>query len=342
MEGYSGHVWYTLGPATVGRECELLKAGATGARLTFSYGTPELQLARAEQLRTAARFQNSPFLNVADLSGGKIRLGEMGDRRIRVKGGDLVQFVRIADSRIALQGAVPVDAEEFFSSVRPKDRLVVGDGNAELEVRRVAADAVSAEAVGPGVIEQRRGLTIRGEKFAPACLSEKDRDDLRHVASHGEYDLVALSFVGSSDDIQDARTLMREFGRELPVVAKIETMQGIENIEAICETADFVMAARGDLALSMPWTELPGAVRRIADVAAAKGTSWIIGTQVMEGLELYSMPTRAEICDLAAWASAGCSGVLLSHETAFGSQPIMAVECARELLQRWSTGIVVR
>jgi pyruvate kinase len=156
----------------------------------------------------------------------------------------------------------------------------------------------------------------------------------RHLCA---FDAVALSFVGSDAELKRVRERIQRAGRTVAIVAKIETPAGVANADAICQAADVVMAARGDLALTAPWTELPAAVRAIAASARAAGKPWLLATQVAEGLERFAFPSRAEICDLAHWLAEGCAGVLLSYETAFGSRPTAAVSSVASLLARWGS-----
>ncbi|NEQ48513.1 MAG: hypothetical protein F6K11_00005 [Leptolyngbya sp. SIO3F4] len=159
--------------------------------------------------------------------------------------------------------------------------------------------------------------------------------DLEHILEFPAYDAIALSFVSSENDIKRVRQMSRSYNRDIDIIAKIETLAGVENINRICQYADFVMAARGDLALAIPWVELPSAMRQISSSAKLNSTPWILATQIMEGLERFTMPTRAEICDLAHWLMKGSSGILLSYETCFGAKPVEAVVCAKKLLNRW-------
>jgi pyruvate kinase len=292
------HLWITLGPSSLGREKEMLGLGATGARLTFSFGTPELQLERARVLREAARASGRPCLNVADLAGEKYRLGAFaGPPTIEAESGRRFRLT-LSDQLdpLALR-ALPVPAQTFFEHLTPGDVITVGDGAAELSVVDCADSEASVEVTLGGVINQFRGLTVRGKAFRPRALTDKDRSDLEFIAQHEEFDAVAVSFVSSAADVVAARGALA--GRDLPVIAKIETAHGVENIEEICTAADMVMAARGDLALSIPWVDLPEAVELIIGGARATGTPWILATQIAEGLERFSLPTRAEICDLA-------------------------------------------
>jgi pyruvate kinase len=235
-------------------------------------------------------------------------------------------------------GAFAVPSDRFFAGISAGDLVTVGDGSAVLCIDSVDAQNARARArirVG-GVINQRRGLTVQGGDFRPSCLTEKDLADLEFIAGANVFDAVALSFVADAANVERARRLLAGSDRDILLVAKIETEAGLENLEAICRAADVIMAARGDLALAMPWVELPAAVLAIQEAARYARKPWILGTQVAEGLERFAIPTRAEICDLANWMRTGCDGVLLSYETAFGARPIEAVRTVRTVMDRWS------
>ena len=161
------------------------------------------------------------------------------------------------------------------------------------------------------------------------------RSDVAAAIQSGVFDALAISFVSSAEDVEKARDLMASRGHRLPIIAKIETALGINNIDGIAQRADMLMAARGDLAFSMPWEELPCAVDKIQRAASNWNRPWILATQLVEGLERFSFPTRAEICDLAHWINAGAYGAMVSYETAFGSRPVDAVRCVRTVVDRY-------
>ena len=330
------HLWYTLGPTSLGREREMLESGATGVRLTFGFGTPDIHFERAVLHKRLAEELGVPCTTVADLNGQKFRLGSFRDSpTIAVRAGTTV---RIELSSMTAPNdenlAIPMPDGSFFSYLRSGTLLTIGDG-AILRVVRVENDAAEAEMTKDGVINQARGVNIQDKEYRPQSLTEKDLRDLGHIISSSVYDVVALSFVSSAEDIKQVRQLIGKASKPIRIVAKIETAAGVENADAISQAADFVMAARGDLALSMPWLELPSAVNRIAAAAVSSGIPWLLATQIVEGLEHFAIPTRAEICDLAHWMDKACAGVLLSTETAFGSRPVDAVACTASMLRRY-------
>ncbi|WP_281892651.1 pyruvate kinase [Phytohabitans aurantiacus] len=330
-------LWYTPGPESIGYEEEIIKAGATGVRLTFSYSTTSYQAERALLHRKIARDCGRDFAVVADIAGEKYRLGRfVGVPSIRVAAGEEFRLITGEVSDPKADRTLTVTTPTFFSGLESGDLITVGDGNTVLEVSLVSAGAASVVVTVNGTVNQSRGLTVQGDHFRPRCLTDKDLSDLRFVAKSDLFDNVALSFVADASDLRRAREILSSSALPVELTAKIETSAGVENAAEISKEADMVMAARGDLALAVPWVELPAAVTRIETAANETGTPWILATQLVEGLERFIIPTRAEICDLANWAHRGCAGVLLSYETAFGARPIDAVATVRSLLDRWS------
>lgn len=330
-------LWYTMGPASFGREQELVAAGATGVRLTFSFSTPNYHAEQALVHRKMSRDAGQNFVVVADLAGEKYRLGRFEEEpSVQVATGDEFRLVHGAVSDPEADRILSVTAESFFASLDRGDLITVGDGSTVLEVDRVVGTEAWLVVTVDGTVNQSRGLTVQGTHFRPRCLTDKDLSDLEFVAKSDLFDNVALSFVADAADVRLAREILATAIRPVTLTAKIETTAGVENAAQIAREADMVMAARGDLALAVPWFELPSAVTQIEKAANEAGTPWILATQLVEGLERFVMPTRAEICDLANWAARGCAGVLLSYETAFGAKPVDAVRVVRTMLERWS------
>ena len=333
-------LWYTLGPASMahGSETEVfpgcIEAGATGIRLTFSYGTPDIQLARAHSARAVATALNKQVVLVADLAGGKARISPFkNDAALVLREGDRVV---LAHSAVSTDGAeiptIGVDDLNFCSSLRDADVVLVGDGAPVLHVTSQSIDGGRiCEVTQQGTVKGRRGITLRNGAHTPATLTEKDRADLAHVLTHPVYDAIALSFVNDASDIRPAIEEMERVGRRIPIVAKIETHLGVQNTEEICDHADVVMVGRGDLALYMDWRELPRSVNRIAEVCTRKAVPWIVATQIVEGVDQFVFPTRAEICDMYTWAQRGCAGFMLSRESAFGLRAVESIRFVKEM-----------
>lgn len=328
-------IWFTMGPESNNpfRVQDLIEGGATGVRLTFSFGTQELQSQRAEMVSRAATAASAEATIVADFEGEEMRLADFpGYEKLSVQSGAEVRLMFGENEFEPDSNSIPVGSDEFESRVESGDRIIVGDGSVILEVIQVRSDHASCEVVDGGVINPNRGIVIQNSHFEPKSLTEKDVADLEYVAGRDEFDAVALSFVSTADEIKKAKEIMRSAGGELPIVSKVETPQGVKNVDEIAAASDAIMVARGDLALFFPWNELGIHTEKIVSGAEAADTPWIMATQMAEGLERFAFPTRAEICDLTRWVDRGMDGMLLSYETAFGANPVGAVSCMREVV----------
>ena len=331
-------VWFTYGPQTSDDNVirHLLEAGATGARLTFSYGTPELQADRAKQIRKIAKELSRDVFLVADLQGEKCRLSKIGDAsEIPVRAGEPFLLTR---GESDLQGnpmRLPLQIPSYIDELASGDIVIEGDGALLIEVIEKRADGALCSPQSDGVLHPGRGIIVRKPEFRPAPMTSKDESDLLAVVGSELFDAIAISFVGSPDDIRQARSLMGPHKDSLSIIAKIETQLGVDNIESIASETDVLMAARGDLALTAPWEELYASVVSISQAAIKHNTPWILATQLAEGLERFVFPTRAEICDLAHWVSMGAQGAMLSYETAFGPRPVDAVRAVRGIVDRY-------
>lgn len=331
-------VWFTYGPQTTDDNIikQLLEAGATGARLTFSYGTPELQAERARQIRKVAEELSQEVYLVADLQGEKCRLSKVEDtKEIPVRIGEHFLLTRGEADLQSKPFRIPLQIPSYIDELSPGDIVIEGDGALLIEVVEKRKEGALCAPQGDGFLHPGRGILLRKPGFRPASMTLKDQSDLQAIAGYNLFDAVAISFVSFPDDVRQARSLLSQGENQLPLVAKIETQLGIENIDAIANEADALMAARGDLALTMPWEELYSAVMAISESAQKNKTPWILATQLAEGLERFVFPTRAEICDLAHWVSSGAHGVMLSYETAFGPRPVDAVEAVHSIVNRY-------
>lgn len=331
------YLWFTYGPSTDSDDLleKALVMGANGCRLTFSYGTRELQKQRADRLKRIAERVNRPCFVIADLAGEKVRLGNFVPTHIEIKAGDNVFFCSPERETNVSSKLFSITSRKLFHQAQVGERIIVGDGSLSLSIISVSGDRISTIALEDGAVNPNRGITVQGSGFCPASLTGKDVEDLIFSAKSLSFDALALSFVSDSSSIAEARKIMQDAGRILPVTAKIETAQGLNNLPSIVEEADLIIAARGDLALAIDWPELPASIERIQRICADKRKPWLLATQVVEGLERFIFPTRAEICDLAFWLTQGTSGVLLSYETVFGKRPIEAIHAVARMIERW-------
>lgn len=334
-------IWTTYGPAIDDHDLliSITRAGATGGRFNFSYGTPQLQIERAQAYRRAAAIAGSRVTLIADLPGEKIRITAVpATELITLNAGQRVRLDVSADGAHDVnETALCISHLGSLCHSRRGDTLLLGDGSVQLEIVDVSANAVRTIVIVGGEIEKGRGVVLRGRRFAPVALTPSDIAHLEFIARSNAFDLVALSFVSRRGDVELARKIISAQGSKLQIAAKIESQLGVESAEEIVAIADVVIAGRGDLALTADWHDLPVYVAAIADAANQIRKPWIVATQLMEGLDRFVIPTRAEICDLHHWIQQGAAGALLSHETAFGARPVAAVSCVAEMAKRYAT-----
>jgi pyruvate kinase len=335
------NIWFTMGPRTDNDQVleHVFRAGADGVRLTFSFGTPQTQFDRATRVRAAASRAGRGCVIVADLQGEKIRLGDFGGlNSMAIAEGDDISLV-FPPSKFDLQKKeLLVNSLDFSSRIGERDCILIGDGSAILEIISKKPKRILCRVLQGGIINPNRGIISQARGFQPRCLTDKDVKDLEAIGTTKHFDAVALSFVTSAEDIKKARYILERENASIPILAKIETRQGLEALPEIAAAADAVMIARGDLALFLPWEEMGIAARHAVRTIKGAGKPWIMATQLVEGLERFAFPTRAEISDLTTWALEGADGFLISYETAFGPRPIDAVSSVRSVLTAAAKG----
>lgn len=332
--GRRPELWITYGPSIDEPDVlrRVIAAGVDGIRLTFSYGDAKLQCERAALVKAAATSAGRSVRVVADLQGEKCRIAKIGDLdQVKVAADRTVEFTAAGSASIEGGVRLPLQQPEQVALFAVDDVVIAGDGEMMLDVVEVDLDAVRCRPREDGVLRPGRGLAIQGSNFTPSSMTDKDRDDLRALLGSTHFDAVALSFVSGKEAVEEARDEIGE-GRSLEIIAKIETAKGVAQAGRISASADAVMAARGDLALSMPWTGLADGVESIAAAAREHGTAWILATQIVESMERFDLPSRAEICDLSHWFAAGAAAVMLGRETAFGARPVESVAAVAELI----------
>jgi pyruvate kinase len=314
----------TLGPATDSPERirELVDAGMNVARLNLSHGTHAEQERRYRCVREASDASGRGVGVLADLQGPKIRLGRFADGAADLEAGDAFT---ITTRDVAGDGSLcSTTYAGLPGDVGVGDEILIDDGNVRLRVEKVGDTDVDTVVEIGGRVSNHKGINLPGVAVSVPALSEKDIDDLRW-ALRLRADLVALSFVRSARDVEDVRRVMKEEGVFLPVIAKIEKPQALENLEEIVAAFDGFMVARGDLGVEMPLENVPLAQKRIIDLARRNAKPVIVATQMLESMVSAPRPTRAEASDVANAVLDGADAVMLSGETSVGEYPIETV-----------------
>jgi pyruvate kinase len=311
----------TIGPACDSEEMilDLLRTGMDVARLNFSHGTHAEHALRIKRLRKAAHQLKRTVCVLQDLQGPKIRTGRLKDgKRVLLKSGSVLT---ITPTKVAGTAAlISTDFAGLSREVAPGSRVLLSDGRIELKVLAIRGEDVECEVLNGGEIGEQQGINLPGAALAIPALTEKDKRDLDFGLKHG-VDVVALSFVRSADDIREAKTLMRSFGKSVPIIAKLEKPQAIEHLEEILEVANGVMIARGDLGVELPPERVPIIQKLVIQRAGVWRKPVITATQMLESMTDNPRPTRAEASDVANAIFDGTDVVMLSGETASGRYP---------------------
>ena len=316
----------TLGPATAAKVPALVDAGMDVARINCSHGAREDHDRLLRAVRTAAEEAGRYIGVLADLSGPKVRLGELADGQVTLVEG--ARFDLRADGVGDPTGA-PTNYAGLADDLEAGDRVVLADGAAELEVAETASGTVTTRVVRGGIVRSRAGVNVPSERLGIPAITEKDERDLAWALDAG-VDMVAQSFVRRAEDVHALMGLLPS-PRPL-LVAKIETSSAVAEAEAIVAEADAVMVARGDLGVETPLEEIPVVQKRLVALANAAAIPVIVATQILESMIGSPRPTRAEAGDVAGAAFDGADGILLSAETAIGRFPVQAVATASRIL----------
>ena len=322
----------TLGPATSSPERirQLVDAGMDVARLNMSHGTHADHERTYQLVREAADATGHGVGIIADLQGPKIRLDTFADGEARLRTGD--RFTITTREVAGDQTVCGTTYDGLPGDVGPGDPILVDDGKVRLKVVEVDGTEVVTEVMTGGRVSDHKGLNLPGVPVSVPALSEKDVEDLR-FALHLSVDFVALSFVRSAEDVEPVRQVMREEGVLVPVIAKIEKPQAIDNLDEIVGAFDAFMVARGDLGVECPLEEVPFLQKDVINKARLNAKPVIVATQMLESMITNPAPTRAEASDVANAVLDGADAVMLSGETSVGDYPVVVVETMARIIE---------
>jgi pyruvate kinase len=324
----------TIGPASQDEAMisHLIQAGMNVARLNFSHGNYEDHSVAYQRLRETSEKLEKPVTIVQDLQGPKIRTGKLESGQVELKPGQ--KFVLTTENLLGNDQIVSVDFTELPRSVQTGGRILLDDGNLELAVIKIEKHLVETRVVLGGILKPHKGVNLPGAQLEIPSLTEKDLDDLAFGIELG-IDAVAISFVRSPKDISGVKHAISRLSqgkKAIPVIAKLERPEALDNLEQIIEIADGVMVARGDLGVEMPAENVPIAQKRIIETANQHGKVVITATQMLDSMINNPRPTRAEASDVANAIFDGTDAVMLSGETAAGKYPIQAVEMMNAII----------
>ncbi len=335
----------TIGPSSSKRNTmeRMLRAGMNVARLNFSHGTHESHAEVIHNLRELSHKMGHPLAILQDLSGPKVRIGNLSAPVMSLKRGQTVGFCASENPNLN-PGCpiIPLPVPELTAALRKGNVLLIDDGTIQMRVTGREGDPADPNSIvwarcsTSGELKPHKGVTVLGLTLKLPAVTEKDLDDLRFGLEKG-VDWIAASYVRCATDIEPLRQLMSDTGISVPIIAKIEKFEAVHNLESILAAVDGIMVARGDLGVEMPFDEVPIIQKRIILLANRAGKPVITATQMLESMISCPRPTRAEATDVANAILDGTDALMLSGETASGQYPIETVQTMAKIALRAET-----
>ncbi|MEX2597630.1 MAG: pyruvate kinase [Salibacteraceae bacterium] len=323
----------TIGPACDSKEVlkRIIEEGVTVARLNFSHGSHDDHEKVIHIVRELDGEMQAHTAILADLSGPKLRVGELSKDQVELKVG--ADFRLTPEDIIGDEKRVMVSYPPLLSDVKPGESILLDDGKLHLRVKSIEDQDVITEVVQGGMLKPRKGVNLPDTKLSLPCLTDKDKVDLDFALKHN-VSWVALSFVRHPDDIIELRNYIEKSGKKARIIAKIEKPEAVQNIDEIIKETDGVMVARGDLGVEIPLQNVPLVQKEIVRKCQKAGKPVIIATQMMESMIDSMTPSRAEVNDVANAVMDGADAVMLSAETSVGQFPVEVVRTMSSIVTR--------
>ena len=316
----------TMGPNTNDRELmkKLVENGMDIARFNFSHGDHEEQKSRMDMLKAIREEAGKPIAILLDTKGPEIRIGNFKDHKISLEKDQL--FTLTTRDIEGDEHQVSVSYKNIINDVHKGDRVLIDDGLVELEIQNISETDILCKVLNEGTISDHKGVNVPGVDLTMPFISQKDYEDIVFGIENG-YDFVAASFTRTAEDILEIRKIFQEKKcKTMNIIAKIENMQGVNNIEEIIRVSDGIMIARGDMGVEIPLEDVPVIQKEIIKKARDAGKQVITATQMLDSMIKNPRPTRAEATDVANAIYDGTSAIMLSGETAAGLYPVEALK----------------
>ncbi len=322
----------TIGPASDGEEIlqRMIEAGMNVARLNFSHGDHKEHGQRIKRIRKISERLNVPIAILQDLAGPKIRIGKIQKGTVELKAGQT--FILTSREVPGDEQRVSVTFKRLPEEVNVGNRILLADGSIELVVNKIEGEDIICEVLVGGELSSSKGINLPGSSLSVEALTPKDKKDLEFGLAQ-QVDYVAISFVRRKDDILQVKKLMEKIGRVVPVIAKIEKHEALENIDEIIAVVDGIMVARGDLAVETALERVPLVQKMLIQKCNEVGKPVITATQMLKSMVDNPRPTRAEANDVANAVLDGTDAVMLSEETTVGNYPVESVQVMARIIQ---------
>ena len=317
----------TLGPSsnTIKKIVELSKAGSNAFRLNCSHLNEEQLKEYIKKIRRAENILNKPIGILVDLQGPKIRIGSVSKDQNILKKGDF--FILDNLEEIGNNKRVYLSNKKIFNSVKKGHLILIDDGNIHLKITSITKNAIKTRVLQGGILKSNKGLNLPQSEVKTSALSSSDKKFVK-IASNLNADWIALSFVQKPSDIRELRKLCNN---KISIMAKIEKPSALKYINEICEIADGIMIARGDLGVELPIESIPGWQKKIIRISRIKGKPVVVSTQMLESMTSSLTPTRAEVSDVANAVFEGADAIMLSAESASGNYPVETVNMMHKI-----------
>lgn len=316
----------TLGPATDSEEMirRLMQNGMDVARFNFSHGDHASKLKDFENVKKVREELKIPVATLLDTKGPEIRLCEFENEKVTLKKGQ--EFTLTVRDVIGNEKVVSITYKDLVKDVAVGGYILIDDGLIEMKIKKITDTDIICEVQNGGVISNRKGVNVPNAHLSMPFISEKDYADIVFGIEHG-FDFVAASFTRTAEDIMEIRKILEDHDcHTINIIAKIENMQGVKNIDEIIRVADGIMVARGDMGVEIPFEEVPSLQKMMIKKAYNAGKQVITATQMLDSMMKNPRPTRAEATDVANAIYDGTSAIMLSGETAAGAYPIEALQ----------------
>lgn len=322
----------TIGPAISSPEkiAEAIKAGMNVSRLNMSHGDHDVHTNSYTTIREQSAALGKEVAILADLQGPKIRLERFVNGEEYLKPG--ADFTITSEDVEGTKDICGTTYKGLPGDVKPGDKLLLDDGKIQLEAVEVTPTRVRTRVIVGGPISNNKGINLPGAAVSLPALTEKDEADLRFALNLG-VDIIALSFVRSGKDVNRVHEIMAEEGIRIPVIAKIEKPQAVDNLQDIIDKFDGIMVARGDLGVELSFSEVPLVQKKAIEMARRWAKPVIVATQVLESMISSPTPTRAEVSDCANAILDGADAVMLSGETSVGNYPIITIAAMASIIR---------
>lgn len=328
----------TIGPASESEENlrKLMKAGMNVARFNFSHGSHEEHKAKFARVLKVSGELGVSVATLLDTKGPEIRLRDFAAGKVELKAGQ--DFILTTEEILGDETKASITYKNLKEDVKEGSRILIDDGKIEMEVKKIEGEEIICKILNGGMVSNHKGINVPGVELTMPYISDVDRADIMFGVQMG-FDFIAASFVRNKEDVLAIREILDENKSPIKIISKIESLQGIQNLEEILSVSDGIMVARGDMGVELPMEEVPIIQKKMIKMAVAAGKHVITATQMLESMINNPRPTRAEANDVANAIYDGTTAIMLSGESAAGRYPVEAVETMARIAERTENAI---